>query len=162
MMGDSQAAFITVVIVKYQKREFAFKSKIKRVYSFDTLWEILCGCYDGIKDAEIIEARVSISVERRQEGLIDMDETTSLANEIYLVKTIRFYLTSKIVLPSGTNNAAPRSIVYVLMGKKLPTILKTLIEKNENTALHNQLIRGMQKRVHFWLITHYRKKDKKF
>ena len=61
-MGDSQAAFITVVIVKNQKPEFALKNKIKRVYSFDTLWEILCGCYDGINDAE--EARVSSSVER--------------------------------------------------------------------------------------------------
>ena len=30
-MGDSQAAFITVVIVKNQKPEFALKNKIKRV-----------------------------------------------------------------------------------------------------------------------------------
>ena len=94
--------------------------------------------------------------------MIDMDETISLANEIFLVKTIRFDVTLKIVLPSGTNDTAPRSIVDVLMGKKLPTILKTLIEKNKKTALHNQLIRGMQKRVHFWLITRYRKKDTKF
>ena len=73
-----------------------------------------------------------------------MDETISLVNKIFLLKTIRFDLVLKIVELSGTNNAAPHAIVDVLMGKKPPTILKTLIEKNK-TVLHNKLIRDMQK-----------------
>ena len=62
-MGISQAAVITVVIVKNRKREIAIKNKIKIVYSFHTFWEILCSCRDGMKDAETIAARVSRSVE---------------------------------------------------------------------------------------------------
>ena len=91
-----------------------------------------------------------------------MDETISLANEIFLVKKIRLKITTlKIVEPSGTNDAAPRSIVDLLLGKKPPTILKTLTEKNTKTALHNELIRDMPK-SHFWLIQHDKKKDTKF
>ena len=144
-MGDSQAGVTTVVIVKDQKREIAIKNKIKIVYSFDTFREILCSCCDGIKNAETTEARVSSSVERREEALIDMDETISLANEIFLVKTIRFDIILKISEPSGANDAASRSVVDVLMVKRPTTILKALIEKNKKTAPHNELIRDMQK-----------------
>ena len=48
----SQAAVITVVIVKNQKCKIIIKNKIERAYSFDTFHEILCSCYDGMKDAE--------------------------------------------------------------------------------------------------------------
>ena len=144
-MGISQAAVITVVIVKNRKREMAIKNKIKRVYSFDTFWEILCSCCDGMKDAETIAARVSRSVERREETLIDMDETIYLAKEIFLVKTIRFDVILKFVEPSGTNDAALYSIVDVLMEEKPPTILKNVTEKNKNTASHKELINNMKK-----------------
>ena len=73
-----------------------------------------------------------------------MDERISLVNKIFLVKTIRFDAILTVAEPSGTNDAAPRSLVDALMRKKPPTILKTLTEKNK-TALHNELIRDMQK-----------------
>ena len=57
-----------------------------------------------MKDAETIAARVSRSVERREETLIDMDETIYLAKEMFLVKTIRFDVILKIVKPSGTSS----------------------------------------------------------
>ena len=49
-MSDLQAAVITVVIVENQKREIAIKNKIKRVYSFDTFWEILFSCCDEMRE----------------------------------------------------------------------------------------------------------------
>ena len=38
----------------------------------------------------------------------------------------------KIIESSGTNNAAPCSVVDVLMGEKPPTILKTPTEKDKS------------------------------
>ena len=120
-MADAQAVIITVLIVKNSKKEIAINSKIHTVHSFESFHEMLSDIYDGGKDAITIEVLVSSSVERKEEATIDVDETIFLANEIFLVKTIKYVVTFKSHESKGETSTAklPRpSMVDVLMGKK--------------------------------------------
>ena len=148
-MVDAQAVIITVLIIKNSKKEIAINNKIQRVHSFESFREILSDIYDGGKDAITMEVCVSSSVERKEEAMIDVDKTISLANKIVLVKTIKYVVTLKSLESNGKTSTAEllhRSMVDVLMRKK-PTliILKTLPEKDK-IALHNELIRDMQQK----------------
>ena len=64
------------------------------------------------------EARVSSSMEKREEALLEMDESIALANEIFLVKTIRFDVILKVVEVCEVNNATPPLVTNVLMARK--------------------------------------------
>ena len=149
-MVDAQAVIITVLIIKNSKKEIAINNKIQRVHSFESFREILSDIYDGGKDAITMEVCVSSSVERKEEAMIDVDKTISLANKIVLVKTIKYVVTLKSLESNGKTSTAEllhRSMVDVLMRKK-PTliILRTLPEKDKKIALHNELIRDMQQK----------------
>ena len=149
-MADAQAVIITVLIVKNSRKEITINNKIQGVHSFESFHEILSEIYDGGKDAITIEFLVSSLVERKEEATIDVDETISLANKIFLVKTVKYVVILKSCKSNGeasTTKLPHCSMVDVLMRKKTTLIiLKALSEKDKKIALNNELIRDMQQR----------------
>ncbi len=141
----SQAVVITVLALKNNKRELCVSNKIMKVFSFETFREILLNVYETGKDAAEIEVRVSSSMERKEEAEIDPDETISLANEIFNVKTVKYVLTFKS--EPVENTAQLPTVTDVLMKRKQKQnlkILKSLPEKDKKIALHNELLRDIQ------------------
>ena len=102
------------------------------------------------KDAITIEVRVSSSVERKDEVTIDLDETVSLTNKIFLVKTIKYVALLKSHESNGETSTAelPRCLMVDVLMRKKPTLifLKTLSEKDKKIVLHDELIRDMQQK----------------
>ena len=133
---------INAVIIKNNKRELVVKNKIKRFFTCDTFREILIVVYSSAKDASDIQVHVSSSIERKEEAEIGIDETVSLANEIFIVKTVKYTITFETEECVAGNSS--RSMVEVLMKKSL-SILKTLPEKDKKIALHNEIINDVQK-----------------
>lgn len=141
----SKAVVITVLAMKNNKKELCINNKIKKVFSFETFRDILLDVYEAGKDASNIEIRVSSSMERKEEAEIDVDETISLADEIFNVKTIKYVLTFKS--EEVENTAQCPTVADVLMKRKQNlTILKTLPEKDKKIALHNELLRDIQQK----------------
>ena len=93
-MVDAKGVITTVTIVKNSKKEITINNKIQRIHTFESFRDILSDIYDGEKDAITIKVRVSSSVEK-EEATIDVDETISLANEIFLVKTMKYVVMLK-------------------------------------------------------------------
>ena len=93
-MVDAKGVTITVTIVKNSKKEITINNKIQRIHTFESFRDILSDIYDGEKDTITIKVRVSSSVEK-EEATIDVDETISLANEIFLVKTMKYVVMLK-------------------------------------------------------------------
>ena len=93
-MADAKGVTITVLIVKNSKKEITINNKIQRIHTFESFRDILSDIYDGEKDTITIKVRVSSSVEK-EEATIDVDETISLANEIFLVKTMKYVVMLK-------------------------------------------------------------------
>ena len=93
-MVDAKGVTITVTIVKNSKKEITINNKIQRIHTFESFRDILSDIYDGEKDTITIKVRVSSSVEK-EEATIDVDETISLANEIFLVKTMKYVVMVK-------------------------------------------------------------------
>ena len=119
-MVDPEAVIITVLIIKNSKKEIGI-NKIQRVHSFESFRETLSNIYDRRKGAITIEVRVSSSVERKEEATIDVDETISLAIEIFLVKSIKYFVTLKSHESNAETSTAElprRSMVHVLIRKK--------------------------------------------
>ena len=138
-----------MLIFKNSKKEIAINNKIQRVHSFESFCKILSDIYDGGKDAITIEVHVLSLAERKEEAMSGVDETISLANEIFFVETVRYVVMLKSHESNGETSTAElpcRLMVDVLMRKK-PTliILKTLPEKDK-IVLHNELIRDMQQK----------------
>ena len=143
----SQAVVITALVLKNNKRELCINNKILKVFPFETFREILIKVYEAGKDASEIKVRVSSSMERKEEAEIDVEETISLANEIFNVKTIKYDLTFKSDNELVENTAQIPTVADVLMKRKQKqnlTILKTLQEKDKKIALHNELLRDIQ------------------
>ena len=105
-MADAQAVMITVLIVKNSKKEITINNKTQRVHSFGSFREILSDIYDGGKDAITVEVHVLSSVERKEEATIDIDETISLANEIFLAKTIKYIVMLRSHESNGETSTA--------------------------------------------------------
>ena len=93
-MVDAKGVTITVLIVKTSKKEITINNKIQRIHSFESFRDILSDIYDREKDAITMKVHVSSSVEK-EETTIDVDETISLANEIFLVKTMKYVVMVK-------------------------------------------------------------------
>ena len=93
-MVDARGVIITVTIVKNTKKEITINNKIQRIHSFESFRDILSDIYDREKDAITTKVHVSSSVEK-EETTIDVDETISLANEIFLVKTMKYVVMVK-------------------------------------------------------------------
>ena len=138
-----------MLIFKNSKKEIAINNKIQRVHSFESFCKILSDVYDGGKDAITIEVHVLSSTERKEEAMSGIDETISLANEIFFVKTIRYVVMLKSHESNGETSTAelPCCLMVDVLMRKKPTliILKTLPEKDK-IVLHNELIRDMQQK----------------
>ena len=151
-MADAQTVIITVLMVKNSKKEITINNKIQRVHSLENFCKILPDICGGGKDAITIKVHVSSSssVERKEEATIDVDKTISLANEIFLVKTIKYIVTLKSHESNRETSTAelPRGSMVDLLMRKKPTliILKILPEKHKKIALHNELIGDMQQK----------------
>ena len=145
---DSQAVIINVeTTIADGKRQVNVLNRIKRVNPLESFKSILRSVYDSFDVSEKVEVRVSSSNERKEEASIDFEETLALANEIFTVKTISFNITQSKDETSETRQEKrkQRTVNEALMGKDLPVLLKTLAENDKKDALHNELIRDLQK-----------------
>ena len=120
-----------------------------REYTLESFCKILSDIYDGGKGAITIQVHVLSLAEKKEEAMSGIDETISLANEIFFVKTIRYVAMLKSHESNGETSTAelPCCLMVDVLMKKNPTliILKTLPEKDK-IVLHNELIRDMQQK----------------